>query len=456
MSRGVQGEHNLIVLAVDLKGSREAGQQLPHQVLVELEDRLERLIDQSYLKIDAQGKNFTGDGKFLLFHPDRAREAVIYSLKLIEIWKRECRKIPEITAHYPLHVGLDFGLVTIVEAKFYGHCVSVAMDLSKCGEDVVVISPALENAIDLNLFAHEETDVPLRIPSTRVCVITMLKHEVLQQQARQKEMERLDDPSFYLSLVLEANLSDSLERAFEYCTKAISVDPDYAPARFQRGNLLVQMRKFDEAEKEYRETIKLDPNHVAAHNNLADLLRRFNRLDEAETEYRETIRIDPNMTDAHNKLAVLLIRQNRFAEAEREAGEALRVNPDDPLAHNNLGIVLENINWEDASEAEFRQAIRIDPSYADAHYNLGRLLLRLDRKYEAADEFGQVTILDPKHADAHYQLALLTFRQGETAEGINLLKRAFQLSPEIRRFSRRDPELDSFRNLPAVRRLLEE
>ncbi|CEG12360.1 hypothetical protein MSIBF_A2190001 [groundwater metagenome] len=60
------------------------------------------------------------------------------------------------------------------------------------------------------------------------------------------------------------------------------------------GNLLGDLKRFEEAEKEYREAIRLNPNYADAHNNLGNLLGDLKRFEEAEKEYREAIRLNPN------------------------------------------------------------------------------------------------------------------------------------------------------------------
>jgi len=167
--------------------------------------------------------------------------------------------------------------------------------------------------------------------------------------------------------------------------EGISISED--PEEFlRRGNLWMNLKEYDEAEKEYREAIRINPNFAGAHNNLGNLLANLQQYDEAEKEYREAIRINPNYALAHNNLGVLLMNLQRYDEAEKEYREAIRINPNYAEAHNNLGILLADLKRHDEAEKEYREAIRINPNYAEAHGNLGNLLKNLKRYDEAKKE----------------------------------------------------------------------
>jgi tetratricopeptide (TPR) repeat protein len=64
----------------------------------------------------------------------------------------------------------------------------------------------------------------------------------------------------------------------------------------------MQQQRYVPAEAEYREAIRLDPDYAVAHNNLGDVLRKTNRYAEAEVAYAEALRLDPALTVAQQNL----------------------------------------------------------------------------------------------------------------------------------------------------------
>ena len=96
--------------------------------------------------------------------------------------------------------------------------------------------------------------------------------------------------------------------ALPFIQKALSLDPELAPAHNNLGILLKELRRYGEAEGEYREAIRLDPDYPLPHNNLGILLKELRRYGEAEGEYREAIRLDPNHSFPHNNLGGPLLK----------------------------------------------------------------------------------------------------------------------------------------------------
>ncbi|PKP57053.1 MAG: hypothetical protein CVT89_05130, partial [Candidatus Altiarchaeales archaeon HGW-Altiarchaeales-2] len=171
-----------------------------------------------------------------------------------------------------------------------------------------------------------------------------------------------------------------------------------------------------------------------AHNNLGALLANLKRYEEAEKEFREAIRINPNDAEAHNNLGNLLADLNRYEEAEKEYGEAIRINPNYTEAHNGLGILLSDLKRYEEAEKEYREAIRLNPDYAGAHFNLGILLVNLKRYEEAEKEYGEAIRINPNYAEAHANLGILFFGLNDAAklgDGISELEIAFNLKENL-------------------------
>ncbi|OQX21204.1 MAG: hypothetical protein BWK75_03660 [Candidatus Altiarchaeales archaeon A3] len=57
-------------------------------------------------------------------------------------------------------------------------------------------------------------------------------------------------------------------------------------------------------------------------NNLGNLLQNLNRYEEAEKEYREAIRINPNLAEVHYNLRVLCTQIEKIDGARREVLKA--------------------------------------------------------------------------------------------------------------------------------------
>ena len=103
----------------------------------------------------------------------------------------------------------------------------------------------------------------------------------------------------------------------------------YNPANIlnyqEKFKYIVKFKETGE-EKEYREALKINPNYAQAHYNLGNVLYNQGNLLEAEEEYREALKIDPNLAEAHNNLGGLLYNQGKLLESEEEYREPLKID----------------------------------------------------------------------------------------------------------------------------------
>ena len=99
------------------------------------------------------------------------------------------------------------------------------------------------------------------------------------------------------------------------------------------------LKKYKEAEEEYRKAIEINPEYAKTHNNLGVLLKNLERYEEAEKEYRKAIKINSGYAEAHGNLGILLVLLKRYNEAEKEH----------KIAHK---LFLEQEKIEDAKKVE--------------------------------------------------------------------------------------------------------
>ena len=69
---------------------------------------------------------------------------------------------------------------------------------------------------------------------------------------------------------------------------------------------LTVARRLDESAREYREALRIDPGYANAHNNLGNVLLAQQRFDEAIREFAEVVRLQPDSAAARKNLAAAL------------------------------------------------------------------------------------------------------------------------------------------------------
>lgn len=124
--------------------------------------------------------------------------------------------------------------------------------------------------------------------------------------------------------------------AIPHLTKAIRIDPKFAPAYLNMGRALTEQGRLDEAIVSLTKAVQLAPESAWSHANLGSALAQKGRIDEAIASTVEAIRLKPDFVEARTNLGMCLGVQGKFDAAIAQFTEALRINPDYDPARRGL------------------------------------------------------------------------------------------------------------------------
>jgi predicted O-linked N-acetylglucosamine transferase (SPINDLY family) len=141
------------------------------------------------------------------------------------------------------------------------------------------------------------------------------------------------------------------------------MNPNFSTAFTNKGNVLHELKRFDEALQSHEEALRIKPNYAEAHNNKGNALKELKRYSEALHSYKEALRIKPDYAAAFSNKGVVFQELNRFDEALQSYEAALRINPDFENGHNNKGSMLEDFRRFDEALQSYEEALRIKPDY---------------------------------------------------------------------------------------------
>ncbi|MGD1030594.1 MAG: tetratricopeptide repeat protein [Opitutaceae bacterium] len=155
-------------------------------------------------------------------------------------------------------------------------------------------------------------------------------------------------------------LEHHLPGAREEFEAALKLRPDYKPAHFNLGVILLDSGRYEDAVAHLKMasgTLHQDYVHLYLGEALADL----QRYPEAAAEYSLHTRLEPGNTAAWFGLGNALAAQEQYSAAAGAYRRALAIDPHLVDAHNNLGNVLLLTGQVPAAVAEYREALRLRP-----------------------------------------------------------------------------------------------
>ena len=188
----------------------------------------------------------------------------------------------------------------------------------------------------------------------------------------------------------------SLERAIQYFTRALEIDPGMAVALagLAQAQVILPIAAdvaprdaFPRAERAGLDALALDPESAEAHSALASL-RFWNDWDWAASEAhaRRAIARNPSYARAHQVLGRTLANIGRFDEAFAEIDIAGRLDPFAQLIAALSGDFRFQARRYDEVPGLIRRALEIDPGFWVAHVLAARFFLHQGQYEEALAE----------------------------------------------------------------------
>jgi protein O-mannosyl-transferase len=182
----------------------------------------------------------------------------------------------------------------------------------------------------------------------------------------------------------------------------------------------------------WEQAVKESPDSSIAQNGEGWVLLQAKRYPEAEQHFRRAIELQPSNDKAHENLWSLLSAQGRNDDLLAALRDATRVFPTYAAAHYHLGTFLQRSGQREEAIGAFQTAVRLDPGLSRARSNLGQLLLEKGDAAGAVAQFEQALAKEPNDAIARYRLATALRQQGRREEAVRQLKTILQADPQNR------------------------
>ncbi len=143
-----------------------------------------------------------------------------------------------------------------------------------------------------------------------------------------------------------------------------------AAGYYQKGQLSVAL-------DEVRRALSIDPNYAPAHSMLGLIYLDLGNRRDADASYAQALRLEPDNPEIQNNHGWYLCQTGREREAleffERAASNRLYRTP--ALAMQNAGLCMLRIKDTQAAESFLRRSFELDASNPIVKYQLARLYL---------------------------------------------------------------------------------
>ncbi len=267
--------------------------------------------------------------------------------------------------------------------------------------------PLLRDAFDRN--REPRTEVAREL--ARIYLATYRLSQAAEPIERWRTL-RAEDPQPYLASNEVASRSAAEpEIQVRNYQAALERDPDLDKARLGLAEQLTKMRRFDEAEQQFRAYLARKPGDASALVGLGRNAFQNDDLDGATHYFEEALRLDPRQPDALKEMAQTDMRLRRFRQAGRRLELLTQVAPYDYEIRYSYAQALKLSGDEARARTEDQVAARLRNEQED--------ILQLRNKL----------LNNPNDRDARYQVALWMFVHGHQHEGLKWATEILRVDP---------------------------
>ncbi len=247
----------------------------------------------------------------------------------------------------------------------------------KCFKEALNIRPDLETAsllvstsLQLNKLeqAHEVLGQmislePQRLQSyldlARVCYLQEHYDDMLATAQQAAQLAPDNETPYFLQAQAYHKLGDSIHTIVAL-TQAISRKEDFTEAYLMRGQVLLEMKQYNEALEDVDFLLKHDSIDEEALRLAAEVQQGLGNEDEAVTYYKKVIDLNPFNEHSYEQIALILARKKEYAQAIATLDEALEINEKAQLYQLRGKLKMDSGDKEGAL-ADMKKALELNP-----------------------------------------------------------------------------------------------
>lgn len=257
----------------------------------------------------------------------------------------------------------------------------------------------LKEAVNLLTEVERRGGANFELLLSKAAVFSQLKdskNAIKYFTAALNEASDEDKDEVFLDLAMEYENKDDFKSALKILKQAIKYNPNNEGAIYEAAYCYDQLGQFEKSIKCYLDFIDENPYSFTAWYNLGNAYLRVDNYEKAVWAYDYCILINDDFGPVYYNLAHAYLADENYTKAIENFQKSIELDGDDPVALSYMG---------------------------ECYEQLGELTTAKDKYQKALD-------LSPLLPDAWLGLGIVEDLEGNTKEGIALIKKALELDPE--------------------------
>ena len=227
------------------------------------------------------------------------------------------------------------------------------------------------------------------------------------------------------ALVMAQDSAAAVSAAHE----ALAVHPDNGRLLYELAHAYFAANRVPDALDTINQAIDLDPEKPANHCYKADILLRLKRFEEAIAEAETVLVAEPDHWHSFEQIMEALVGLDRTADADARASDLVELAPDDPRALLAASRFHFSQHRLDRALELADCAVDIDADHQSTRQLRGLILLRMSEYRRASKDLRHFAKAHPQSVRTHCRLADALLYGGEFEEAVQVADHLLHIDP---------------------------
>ncbi len=172
----------------------------------------------------------------------------------------------------------------------------------------------------------------------------------------------------YFNLGMKSSLAN---KRIDYFTKALELDPRFAPAYERRGLHYYFQEKYDKVIEDFSRYTRLVPDKADAYQMLGMAYLKIKNFEKAIVNFDRALSLAPEMSRALSYRAEAFRQNGQLDEAITDSSKAIALETDLRVlsdAYRTRGKAYTALGQDAQADADFKKVYEVDPRFALYRY----------------------------------------------------------------------------------------
>jgi tetratricopeptide (TPR) repeat protein len=197
------------------------------------------------------------------------------------------------------------------------------------------------------------------------------------------------------------------DTSLRFYVEALKIEPNHVPSLVNKGGVLIQLDRINDAINCYKKALEIEPRRVEALYNMGNALLALKEFDKSIKYYDDVLKVEPNYSMSFMNKGIALSHLGKYAEGLMHINRAIELDPNNERALLNKGITLILMGEYNDALASIEESLKLNDKEPISWYYKAHALVKKRDFANALVYYDKCLTIDPNFENAKSEKAAL-------------------------------------------------